>query len=93
MVEGNDAEFAFGGPFGHLCNLVVNGGLHALHAGNISHIRLAMDSLVRSIAKPHQVLHSLRSVPLYAMLSNDLFANTHRAGYVYSKYHSDILAH
>jgi hypothetical protein len=93
MIEGNDAELAIGGCFGHFGYLVVDGGLDTLHPGDISHVGLALYALVRSITELHQLLHSLGSITLDTVLSEDLLTHTHGPRNIYGEDNGDILAH
>lgn len=57
VVEGNEAKFTVCSTVSHVCDLLVDSGLKALHSAYISDISFSLQSLIRAIAEFHQFLH------------------------------------
>jgi hypothetical protein len=78
VVESDDAQLPIWGTSGHLCDLIVNGCLDTLHAGDVGDVPgLTCHFLIRAIAKLHQLLHCSRFVSFDTVLAMNLLADAH----------------
>ena len=91
IVEGHNSDFPIWGSIWHVCDLLVNSSLKALHAANVCDVALTLKSLIRTVTELHEIFQFICFISFQWMLTLNWLRTAHRSWLINAKYNWHIL--